>query len=138
MFVGVHPVMWAGPTANWVAALDRILALAPEVVLPGHGPVADVSEVRLLRDYMVWLQEASLPRLQAGEEIASIAIALARSPDFRAAPWREWSGAERMVISIATIDRHRRGVSGPVGARERARLFGLVAKVAGKLGARPG
>ena len=35
-----HPIVWAGPVANWIAACDRVLALQPTVVVPGHGPLA--------------------------------------------------------------------------------------------------
>src|SRR5947207_10387530 len=41
LFAGGHPVVWAGPIANWVAALDRVLAMDVDTVVPGHGPVTD-------------------------------------------------------------------------------------------------
>jgi glyoxylase-like metal-dependent hydrolase (beta-lactamase superfamily II) len=134
MFVGVHPVMWAGPTSNWIAALDRIVTLEPAVVVPGHGPVAGLAEVRTLRDYLAWLQAAAVTRLAAGASAQAVASELARSVEFRESPWGGWSGPERMVITIATIDRHRRGDAQPVGSRERARLFAHVASVARELG----
>jgi cyclase len=138
MFVGVHPVMWAGPTPRWIAALDRILALDPALVVPGHGPLAGVAEVRLLRDYLVWLDAAALAALAGGGDVVSVALELARSPEFVAAPWTQWSGPERMVISIATIERHRRGIGArPIDARTRAQVFRQVASVARSLGWRP-
>ena len=45
LFNGGHPIVWAGPVANWVAACDRIVELAPETVVPGHGPVCDTAAV---------------------------------------------------------------------------------------------
>ncbi len=66
MFVGVIPIMWAGPAANWIAAIDRILALDPERIVPGHGPVCGVAEARVVRDYMAWVQEVGTTRLAAG------------------------------------------------------------------------
>jgi cyclase len=137
MFADVHPVMWAGPTSNWIAALDRILALEPAVVLPGHGPAGGPAPVQALRDYLAWLEPAALTRLGSGESPRAIATALARSSEFRDAPWGGWSGPERMVITIATIDRHRRGNLEPVGWRERAQLFNHVAGVARELGSGP-
>jgi cyclase len=134
MFVGVHPVMWAGPTASWIAALDRILALDPAVVVPGHGPLAGAAEVRTLRDYFDWLGRTAPARLEDGAAVPALAAELASSAEFRAAPWGGWIGPERLVITVATIDRHRRGVAGRVGSRERARLFGQVAAVARELG----
>ena len=40
LFHGGHPIVWAGPVANWIAACERVLALHPTVVVPGHGPLA--------------------------------------------------------------------------------------------------
>jgi len=137
MFVSVHPVMWAGPTANWIAALERIIELKPAVVVPGHGPLAGVAEVQQLRDYLNWLQDAALQRLNAGDSPQGIALELASDANFKRAPWGSWIGPERMVITIATIDRHRRGDRSAIGSHERARLFAGVAAVAKQLGWRP-
>ncbi len=41
LFHGGHPIVWAGPVANWVAACDRVLGLDASVIVPGHGPLAD-------------------------------------------------------------------------------------------------
>ena len=35
LFVGILPMMWQGPTSNWLAALDRIIELEPNLVIPG-------------------------------------------------------------------------------------------------------
>lgn len=40
LFIDGTPIMWAGPVANWIAACDRIISLNPEVIVPGHGPMA--------------------------------------------------------------------------------------------------
>src|SRR5207244_3678557 len=55
LFIGVVPVMWAGPTSNWIAALDRILSLNPAVIVPGHGPLCGPAEAEALRDYLAWV-----------------------------------------------------------------------------------
>ena len=55
LFHGGHPIVWAGPVANWVAACDRILALEPTVVVPGHGPLATPGAVADLKEYFVFL-----------------------------------------------------------------------------------
>jgi len=135
LFVGVAPVMWAGPTAGWIAALDRILELAPDVVVPGHGPVSDQSEVQTLRDYMEWVEAEAWPRLAADRSPFEVARELLRSEKYRAAPWGGWDSPERIVITITTIDRHRRGEAGPISARERTALFAQVATLAAELNA---
>jgi cyclase len=132
VFVGVFPVMWAGPTANWLAALDRIAALDPAAIVPGHGPVCGLDEIATLRDHLAWIDAAALPRLEAGKSVRETARELMRSDDFRGAEWGSWDSPERIVITIATIDRHRRGTAGPVGARERAQIFADVAALSVK------
>ena len=52
VFVGGHPVMWAGPVGNWIDACDHILGLDIETVVPGHGPVSGKEEVGALRAYL--------------------------------------------------------------------------------------
>jgi cyclase len=56
LFVGILPMMWQGPTSNWIAALDRIVELEPYLVIPGHGPVTDVAGVRRARDLLAFVE----------------------------------------------------------------------------------
>jgi cyclase len=133
LFVGVAPVMWAGPTTNWIAALERILDLEPAVIVPGHGPLCGATEVGDLRDYLIWVDAAARPRLTAGHPIAETSRALLRSEEYRRAPWAGWDSPERIVITVATIDRHRQGATGAVGARQRAALFAQVGALAAEL-----
>jgi glyoxylase-like metal-dependent hydrolase (beta-lactamase superfamily II) len=133
LFIGVAPVMWAGPTANWIAALERIVELGPRVVVPGHGPTCGVREVEALRDYMRWVEAAALPRLAAGRSVPETARELLRHDDYRASEWAAWDGPERILITVATIDRHRRGAAGRVSTRERITLFARTALLAEEL-----
>jgi glyoxylase-like metal-dependent hydrolase (beta-lactamase superfamily II) len=80
LFVGVAPVMWAGPTANWIGALERILALGADIVVPGHGPVSGRAEVEILRDYLEWLDTAAHSRLSAGRSVLDTGARAARQP----------------------------------------------------------
>jgi glyoxylase-like metal-dependent hydrolase (beta-lactamase superfamily II) len=60
------PIMWAGPIDNWIAACDRICALEPMVVVPGHGAVTTPDGVRETRDYLAWLRDAATKRFDEG------------------------------------------------------------------------
>ncbi len=62
LFHGGHPIVWAGPVSNWVAACDRVIELAPDTVVPGHGPVCDTAAVAAERDYFAFLQREVPPR----------------------------------------------------------------------------
>jgi len=57
LFAGSHPIAWAGPVSNWIAACDQILALSPEVIVPGHGPPAGLEAVREQRAYFEYLYD---------------------------------------------------------------------------------
>ncbi len=59
------PIMWAGPIENWIAACDRICALEPTVVVPGHGPVTDADGARETRDYLAFLRDEVGKRFDA-------------------------------------------------------------------------
>jgi cyclase len=61
-----HPIMWAGPVANWIRACDYIDALDVETVVPGHGPIADKRAVRKLKHYFEFVRDAARARFAAG------------------------------------------------------------------------
>jgi glyoxylase-like metal-dependent hydrolase (beta-lactamase superfamily II) len=67
------PIMWAGPVENWIAACDRICALAPTVVVPGHGPVTDPDGVRETRDYLAYIRDEAVKRHATGMDYLSAA-----------------------------------------------------------------
>src|SRR5215472_3949038 len=54
---GSCPAMDDGDMENWVAALDHILDLPVEHVVPGHFALATKTEVRHFRDYLADLRE---------------------------------------------------------------------------------
>jgi cyclase len=99
LFVGGHPIIWAGPVANWIAALDRILAMDVDVVVPGHGPVTDKDGVREMRSYWVELEEAAQVLWKEG--LSPLQAARQLRID-RAAGWGE---PERLVVNISACYR---------------------------------
>ncbi len=66
LFIGGTPISWAGPISNWIAACDRMLALEPEWVVPGHGPVVAANDINRVRDYLVWVQGEATSRYERG------------------------------------------------------------------------
>ncbi len=97
LFSGAHPIAWAGPVSNWIAACDRILAMDVETIVPGHGPLAGPDAVRELKAYFEYLYEQArachaqgMTPLQAAR-----AIALDR--------WADWGERERLVVNVANI-----------------------------------
>lgn len=99
LFVEGHPVLWAGPIGNWVAACDQILAWDVETVVPGHGPITDKSGVQAMKDYLLYIRDEAKKRYEAGMPAAAAArdISLDR--------FASWGDAERIVVNVASLYR---------------------------------
>lgn len=52
LFHECTPIGWEGTFAGWTGALERLAALDPAVVVPGHGPLATTADLLELRDYL--------------------------------------------------------------------------------------
>lgn len=119
VFHNGHPIIWAGPLSNWVAACDRIAALAPEVVVPGHGPITDLSTVRALRDYFTFIDAESRARHAAGMGWAEAAWDIALDA------WDSWLDRERVVANVAAVYRE---LSGGAEAADRTEIIAMMGR----------
>ncbi|HKY69100.1 MAG TPA: MBL fold metallo-hydrolase [Acidimicrobiales bacterium] len=99
LFHGGHPIVWAGPVDNWIAACDSILDMRPEVVVPGHGPVCGPEAVADERDYFRFLQREVPPRAEAGLS------PLDAARDIDLGPYAELGEPERFVVNVAAVYR---------------------------------
>ena len=136
LFIGVTPIMWAGPAANWVAALERLLALGAERFVPGHGPVCGAAEVQRLIDYWRWLERAAGERLDAGRSPVEAARDIVLGDEIAERGFADWLGPERAIVNVSTIAAHRRGAAKPPGPREFVTGFFQMALLARDLQAR--
>ena len=130
LFIGVTPVMWAGPVERWLAALERLIDSGAETFVPGHGPVCGSSEIERLGDYWRWLESAARRRLAAGRSPAAVARELVLGEEIAARGFADWLDPERAVINVRTIDAHRRGVARPPGPRDFVDAFARMALLA--------
>jgi cyclase len=103
LFAGSHPIAWAGPVSNWIAACERILAMDPEVIVPGHGPLATPAAVAELKAYFEYLYERA--RSARAEGLTPLQAAQALGTD----RWAGWGERERLVVNIANIFRELDG-----------------------------
>ncbi len=130
LFVGVCPIAWVGPVSNWLTALDRIDALAPETIVPGHGPVATLSDIAVLRDYLTWAIEVGERQRAAGEAPAKAAATALRSRDYQRAPWADWLSAERLIVTLTALQREAEGEPPIESVADRAKAVGQMAVLA--------
>jgi cyclase len=126
LFVEGHPVLWAGPVDNWVAACDRILAWDVETVVPGHGPITDKTGVQAMKDYLLYIKQEARKRFDAGMPVFAAArdIALDR--------FAGWGDPERMVVNVASLYREF-GTTEPLNVLQ---LFGEMGRFHAELKAR--
>ena len=126
LFAHVTPVMWHGPVAGWLAALEAIVALEADVFVPGHGPVSGRAELQALRDYWNWLRDAVESHKGAGRGTLEIAKLLIGTREFDA--FRDWENPERLYVNVAAVERDLDGKGPlPTDPVARARAFDGVA-----------
>jgi glyoxylase-like metal-dependent hydrolase (beta-lactamase superfamily II) len=103
IFRGCTPIGWEGTHAGWLAALDRILALEPRLVVPGHGPLCGPEGARELRDYFehVFAESRRCFEQELPVEEAARSIELG--------PFADWNQPERLVFNVARAYRELRG-----------------------------
>ena len=99
LFHGGHPIVWAGPVSNWIAACDKVLALHPTVVVPGHGPLATPAALVELKEYFEFLTGEARTRFEAGMS------PLEAARDIDLGPYAGWSEGERVVANVHALYR---------------------------------
>lgn len=120
LFIEGTPIMWAGPVGNWIAACERIVAMDPEVIVPGHGPLTDVKGVRRVQDYLRYVDAEARKRYDAGLSVRDAAH------DIALGDFSSWGDAERIAVNVDTLYRE---YSGSTAAPDVMRLFALMAEL---------
>jgi cyclase len=122
LFAGVHPVTWDGSVGGWIAACERLLALEPEVVVPGHGPISDAAAVRSLRDYLVYVQGEAAAAHEAGLDAREAARRIDLSE------YADWLNPERILVVAAAAYRE---LEGDTSAPDQLALLAEMGEAAG-------
>lgn len=97
------PIGWEGTFAGWIAALDAIIALDPEVVVPGHGPLCGVEGPREMKEYLHYVHAEARRFFDTG----LTASEASRRLDL--GPYADWTEPERLVFSVERAYREFRG-----------------------------
>jgi cyclase len=97
------PIGWEGTYARWIEALDHIVALKPEVIVPGHGPVCGLEGPQEMKAYLQYVRaeskrffDAALPALEAAKRIDL-------------GPYAHWTEPERLLFNVERAYREFRG-----------------------------
>jgi cyclase len=103
LFIGGHPIVWAGPVGNWLRACERILALDVDVIVPGHGPITDKRGVAEVKGYLEYVYSEARKRYDAGMSADEAAR------DIPMDRYATWTDGERIAVNISTCYREFSG-----------------------------
>ncbi len=114
VFAGGHPVIWAGPVDNWIAACDHILGLDLDIIVPRHGPISDKAAVRELRAYFIHIKNEAKRHYDNGVPFEAAANKI------NLGEFAGWLDPERIIINVASLYRE---FSGSTADLDRMPLF---------------
>ncbi|MEI7593454.1 MAG: MBL fold metallo-hydrolase [Actinomycetes bacterium] len=104
LFHRCTPIGWEGTFANWIEALKRVEALHPEVVVPGHGPLATVDGLRGQREYLQYVL------IEARESFDRGRSTLEAAQRIDLGPYSLWTEPERLVFQVDRAYREFAGI----------------------------
>jgi glyoxylase-like metal-dependent hydrolase (beta-lactamase superfamily II) len=88
VFRGRVPFVGQADSGRWIAALDALLDLGPQIIVPGHGPPSTSAraDIQLTRDYLAYLRKTMG---EAARKLEPFEEAYART---------DWSRYEKMPL----------------------------------------
>jgi glyoxylase-like metal-dependent hydrolase (beta-lactamase superfamily II) len=97
------PVGWTGTYQKWLEALDLIIWLDPEVIVPGHGPVCGVEGAMEMKAYLEYVREESQRCFEQG------LTALDASKRIDLGTYGAWRAPARLFANVERAYREFRG-----------------------------
>jgi glyoxylase-like metal-dependent hydrolase (beta-lactamase superfamily II) len=75
---------------GWIEVMDRLVASAPQVVVPGHGTVGGPEVLAGVRDYLCELRDETWRRRDSADVVAEVrAVLVERYPEWTGQEWIE-------------------------------------------------
>lgn len=111
------PICWEGTNDQWIAAIDRIIAMNPQTIVPGHGPLCGIAEAQQLKDYLLSVFEQSRDFLNQGLSPLEAAKRIDIGRYFH------WTEPERLIWSVSRAYRDFRGEPWDAPFGNRGELF---------------
>jgi cyclase len=98
LFVGLTPLAFAGSVEGALASLEWLAGFGPDVVVPGHGPLAAAAELpAVLADHERYYRFV-LELAADGRRQGLTPLELARVADLGG--FGDWADAERIVLNL--------------------------------------
>jgi glyoxylase-like metal-dependent hydrolase (beta-lactamase superfamily II) len=117
------PMGWAGTYEKWLAALDLVIGLDPEVIVPGHGPVCGIEGAMEMKAYLEYVREEAERFFRQG------LTALEASKRIDLGPYGTWRAPARLYLNVERAYREFRNEA-PDKPWDHAEIFDAVLAVA--------
>ena len=88
------PMGWTGSYEKWLKILDLIIALDPDVIVPGHGPVCGLEGAMEMQAYLEYVREESSRFYQRGMS----SLEAAKRIDL--GPYSSWRAPARVYLNV--------------------------------------
>lgn len=105
---GVTPFCLMGSVAGSLQAIDRLRALDPETIVPGHGHVGGKELLDQNESYLLWLQRLASGGIRSGLSILEVATAT------KLGEFAELLDSERLIGNLHRA--YAEQIGGPLGA----------------------
>jgi hypothetical protein len=91
-----------GYPGEWIATLEKVLALGATRFVPGHGSLATVDDVEDQIAYLRWLRAAVEPFVREGQSLDAAKAAIELPDKYADYPfaWHLASGIERVYAEL--------------------------------------
>jgi len=101
-FFYVSPLAHEGTLKGWLKACDRVLEMDVEIIVPGHGPIGTKEDLKLVREYLLLVQEEGGKALDAGYG------PLEAGKKVNLGPFKEWPEWPRVLVNVYRWDLERK------------------------------
>ena len=117
------PMGWTGTYEKWLKILDLIIALDPEVIVPGHGPLCGIEGAMEMKAYLEYVREES--KRCFGQGLS--ALEASKRIDF--GPYGGWRAPARLYMNVERAYREFRNEAADA-PWDHAKVFDAVLAVA--------
>ena len=106
-FYYVAPFAHNGHVTKWIEAIDKIMAMDVDTIVPGHGPIGGKKELAELREYFTVLKTEVRKRYDRGMTAGQAAA------DISLGKFDNWMGPERIVMNTVRLYAEFKGTITP-------------------------
>ena len=88
LFTDFHPFMADGDIAGWTKAIDALLTMDVDKIVPGHGPLSTKKDLRDMKEYLIQFDHTARELAKTSQDADFIAAELKKSlPKRSMADW---------------------------------------------------